>query len=177
MNDKEYEWNQMFSLMRERNDSLIGLLAYALYKKSKAEWTQEFILRNGEQPGIEDLSKHRAAMMVDENVDRLLRDAEQQLDEFSREHLSDEVDQKLSEAYAAGLQDEIASNFESMSDKFDAINENLVASREIVANIQRKHDNGFLMSVISNIVGAFVIFAVGLFGFWTYKQFFASLGV
>ena len=147
MADPPKEYSRAFdTFVRDHEDDVAGLLAYALYKQRKREWLISHKEKNGgQEPTADQLATYEQSMLIPLQVDDLRANAVSVL-----------------AAYADGALEEQRPDIEKQ-----AISQEVLGAREDIRN-SASFINQLLQALIASVVTTAVLvllaIAIGIFG-------------
>lgn len=102
-------YNHIFTKLVQDDPDFVGMVAYALYKKQKIEWIQQFSSQNGgREPNEHELEPFHNMSNMQSMIDSYRNQAVDLLDEFLDFALADKVEQirqaLIQEAFIQGQQ-------------------------------------------------------------------------
>ena len=78
-------YNTVYEKLVQRDDDLIGLIAYALYKQHKRDWLIAYRQREGREPSAAELSAYLMSQQLDRTVLMYRERAEAVLNQFGEQ--------------------------------------------------------------------------------------------
>ncbi|CAL8968545.1 hypothetical protein RHODGE_RHODGE_04595 [Rhodoplanes serenus] len=82
-------YNTVYERLVQRDDDLVGLIAYALYKQHKRDWLVEHRERQGRDPNDDELKAYLTAQQLDRMIQMYRERAETVLNEFGDQILQE----------------------------------------------------------------------------------------
>lgn len=120
-------YNTLYDDLVESDDDIMGIIAYAFYKKHKKDWIREFVSKNGNQPTREDLKNFFNIARVGSSLDGYRQQAKAVLNSYSNflEEAYDERIEEIQEAYDDELIKELK---EKKTHFWVGVSQNIIAS-------------------------------------------------
>lgn len=78
-------YNTVYERLVQRDDDLVGLIAYALYKQNKRDWLVQHRERRGKNPTDTELNAYLSAQQLDGTIRMYRERAEAVLNEFGEQ--------------------------------------------------------------------------------------------
>jgi hypothetical protein len=78
-------YNTVYEKLVQRDDDLIGLIAYALYKQHKRDWLIAYRQREDREPSVAELSAYLTSQELDRTVLMYRERAEAVLNQFAEQ--------------------------------------------------------------------------------------------
>jgi len=168
-----YEYNDIYDLLIDGDSDVMGVIAYAFYKKDKVEWIKKHIAIHGEKPDEKQLKAFYESASTSVSLDGYRQQAKEILTEYVadlRESLEkdvEEMSQKLDEQLEQ-LENEYQEQLEEYKAKLDK-----EYDEKLVEKIQDIYKEPFIVSVFKSVVGsiAFVLFiGIAYFFMWSIEN-------
>lgn len=86
-------YNNMYDRIVQGENDIIGYVAYALYKESKAEYIATYKSEHGQEPADEVVAEFLRAIGTDANISRFRMQAEEMIQGIIVEELREQVQQ------------------------------------------------------------------------------------
>lgn len=99
--DQSKNYNTVYEKVVRRDDDLVGLIAYALYKQNKRDWLIQQRQRKGKDPTETELGAYLTAQQLDRTIQMYRDQAEAVLKDFG-EQVIERATPELQQAAISG---------------------------------------------------------------------------
>ncbi|MEQ8602971.1 MAG: hypothetical protein RIB45_06600 [Marivibrio sp.] len=166
--DRPYPWNEMFSRIVAGEGETRSLLAYALYKQLKVEWTEREQGNRGGPISLHDMNQFRESVDTDTQINMLFNEADRRLEDYARQLLGEQQATELVDAYEGGKKDE-------MNKQLQALNSTVQGIKAVSDNLQTQANRSFLMAVLASLLGSAFAFVIAVAAFFAWSDWIAEL--
>lgn len=166
-------YNDIYDLLIDGDSDVMGVIAYAFYKKDKVEWIKKHIETYGERPDETQLKAFYESASTSVSLDGYKQQAKEILTEYVsdlRESLENDVEE-MSHELEEKLEQLEYEYQEQLEDYKKELNKDY--DEKLVEKIQGIYEEPFMMSIVKSVVGSivFVLFVgVAYFFMWSLEN-------
>ena len=165
-----YKYNDIYDLLIDGDSDVMGVIAYAFYKKDKVEWIKKHIDLHGQQPDENQLKAFYESASTSVSLDGYKQQAKEILTEYVadlRESLEKDVEDMSIELEER--LEQLESEYQEQLEEYKAELDKKY-NEELVSKIQGIYKEPFMVSIFKSVLGSiiFVLF-VGLAYFFMWS--------